>query len=60
MSQCFTAEQMGNSSTETKSDKLKNSYIYIYTTYLMGKNLVKKFEEKKCFISYLDLNKTVC
>lgn len=56
MSQCFTAEQMGNSSTETKSDKLKNSY----TTYLMGKNLVKKFEEKKCFISYLDLNKTVC
>lgn len=27
MSQCFTAEQMGNSSTETKSDKLKNSYI---------------------------------
>lgn len=27
MSQCFTAEQIGNSSTETKSDKLKNSYI---------------------------------
>lgn len=46
MSQCFTAEQMGNSSTETKSENLK---ILIYTTYLMGKNLVKKFEEKKMF-----------
>lgn len=28
MSQCFTAEQMGNSSTETKSDKLLKILIY--------------------------------
>lgn len=30
MSQCFTAEQMGNSSTETKSENLK---ILIYNVF---------------------------
>lgn len=47
MSQCFTAKQMGNSSTETKSDKLKNSYIP-YNVF-DGEKSSKKIWGKKMF-----------
>lgn len=45
MSQCFTAEQMGNSSTETKSENLK---ILIYNVF-DGEKSSKKIWGKKMF-----------
>lgn len=46
MSQCFTAEQMGNSSTETKSDKLLKILIY---NVFDGEKSSKKIWGKKMF-----------
>lgn len=45
MSQCFTAKQMGNSSTETKSENLK---ILIYNVF-DGEKSSKKIWGKKMF-----------
>lgn len=48
MSQCFTAEQMGNSSTETKSENLK---ILIYNVF-DGEKSSKKIWGKKNVLRY--------